>query len=302
MIQISIVVLNWNGARDTIECLKSLKKLQISNFKLQIIVVDNGSADESVRLIRRRYKNVVVVENKKNLGFAGGNNVGMRHAVENGADFVMILNNDTTVKDSLLIEFLESADRHNDAGVLSPKIFFSPGYEFHKERYTKGDRGHIIWYAGGVIDWENVLASNYGVDDTDIGQYTKEHEIDFATGACMFIRREVLERVGYFDEKYFLYLEDADFSQRVKQTGWEIIFIPNAHVWHKVSQSSSIGGDLNDYFITRNRLLFGIRWAPIRSKLALLKESVKLLYSGRPWQKRGVKDFYLGKFGKGTWQ
>lgn len=302
MIKLSIVILNWNGRKDTLECLQSVKKLQIRDFVLEVILVDNASSDNTIKEIRRKHKHIIVLENEKNLGFAGGNNVGMKYAVENGADFVVVLNNDTTVKESLLVELLDAADRHKGAGILTPMIFFYPGYEFHKERYTQADKGRVIWYAGGQIDWDNVYASNMGVDDTDIGQYTKEHEVDFATGACMFVRREVLEKVGYFDEKYFLYLEDADFSMRAKLAGWKIIFVPDAHVWHKVSQSSSIGGELNDYFITRNRLLFGIRWAPLRAKFALLRESIMLLANGHDWQKQGVKDFFLGRFEKGSWQ
>lgn len=115
----------------------------------------------------------------------------------------------------------------------------------------------------------------------------------------MFIRREVLEEIGFFDERYFLYLEDADFSQRAKRKGWKILYWPRAILWHKVSQSSGIGSQLNDYYITRNRLLFGMTYAGVRAKLALLKESVKLMFVGRKWQRAGVADFYMGRFGHG---
>lgn len=300
MIQITIVILNWNGKKDTAECLESIRNLTIFNFQFSIIVVDNGSTDGSVPVIKKRFPEVEIVETGKNLGFAAGNNVGVKKAIEDGADFVLVLNNDTTVDKNLLLHFIEAADSHKDAGILSPMIYFSRGYEYHKERYSKSEQGKVIWYAGGVIDWGNINASNYGVDDTDIGQYGKIREIDFATGAAIFIRREVVERVGMFNEKYFLYLEDADLSQRAIKAGRKIIFVPQAKVWHKVSQSSEIGSDLNDYYITRNRLLFGLKYAPLRAKIALIRESLKLLASGRKWQKKGVRDFYLGKFGKGS--
>lgn len=303
MVKVSIVILNWNGKKDTMECLKSLRKLDCVNFKLQIVIVDNGSDDGSVRDFKKvsGFDDLKIIENKSNIGFAGGNNVGIKIAIENGADFVMLLNNDTVVKEDLVEKLLEGANRHKDTGILTPKIYFYPGFEYHKDRYTKTEIGRVIWYAGGVIDWDNIYASNYGVDDTDIGQYSKELEYDFATGACMFVRREVFEKIGLFDERYFLYLEDTEFSQRASQKGWKVIFIPDAIVWHKVSQSSVIGGNLNDYFITRNRLLFGTNYAKNKTKIALLREGARLMFKGRPWQKRGARDFFLRKFYKGSW-
>ncbi len=299
MYQVSIVILNWNRIKDTLECLKSVKSLQSADCNLQTIVVDNNSTDDSVKQLKKQ-KGIVLLENRENLGFAGGNNVGAKYAVQGGADFVLILNNDTVVEENLIVDLVDAAEKNKKAGILSPKIYFSKGFEYHKDWYKENELGKVIWYAGGIMDWKNVMGSNYGVDDVDIGQYQNVTQIDFATGACMFIRREVFEKVGYFDEKYFLYLEDADFSVRARKAGWAVILVPNAFLWHKVSQSSGIGSDLNDYYITRNRLLFGLRYAPPRSKIALIRESVKLMVSGRKWQRRGVFDFYKANFGKGS--
>lgn len=303
MVKVSIIILNWNGKKDTLECLKSLRKLQIDSFKMQVIVIDNGSDDNSVRDFNKitGFDDLKIVENNKNLGFAAGNNVGIKAALSGGADFILLLNNDTVIKEDLVEKFLDAANRHKKAGILTPKIYFYPGFEFHKDRYTKTEIGRVIWYAGGVIDWDNVYARNYGVDDTDIGQYSKELEFDFATGACMFVRKEVFEEIGFFDERYYLYLEDTDFSQRAKNEGWKIVFVPDAIVWHKVSQSSAIGGMLNDYFITRNRLLFGTTYAKGKTKLALIREGARLMLKGREWQKKGARDFFIRKFHKGAW-
>lgn len=307
MKKIFIVVLNWNRKDDTTQCLESIGKLQISNYKLQIVVVDNASTDGSVKVIQKsKIKDqnenlkLKIIQNKENLGFAGGNNVGIKYALKNGADFVLVLNNDTLVDKNLLVYLIKAAEKYKNAGIFSPKIYFAPGFEFHKKRYSEKDSGKVIWYAGGIIDGDNVLGSNRGVDEVDDSQYDNIQETDFATGACMFIKREVLEKAGLFDEKYFMYLEDADLSQRIKRHGWRVLFVPDAKLWHKVAQSSSIGSDLNDYFITRNRLLFGMRYAPLRAKFALFRESLKLLLSGRKWQKRGVLDFYLSRFRKGS--
>ena len=118
----------------------------------------------------------------------------------------------------------------------------------------------------------------------------------------MVITRRALEKVGLLDEKYFMYLEDLDYSERIKKAGFKIIYEPKAIVWHKNAQSSGVGSDLNDYFFTRNRLLFGMTYAPIRTKFALIRESGRLAVKGRKWQKRGVVDFYLRNFEKGSWK
>ena len=138
MLKVFVVILNWNGKEDTIECLKSIQELRIMNYELRIIVVDNGSTDESVEKIKNqksKIKNLHLIENKENLGFAGGNNVGIGYALENGADFVLVLNNDTRVKQDLIVRLLEAVDKYKDVGIFSPKIYFAKGYEFHKERY-----------------------------------------------------------------------------------------------------------------------------------------------------------------------
>jgi hypothetical protein len=310
--KVSIIILNWNRKKDTVECLESIKKLQISNYELEIVVVDNASSDGSQKAVEQIFKTITKknvsckqIRNKANLGFAAGNNVGMRHSLDSGADYLLVLNNDTEVDKGLIKKLLEVADKHTKAGAISPKIYFAKGFEFHKSRYKSKDLGKVIWYAGGDMDWDNVYGSNYSVDEVDKvdkGQFEKTKETDFATGACMFLRNKALEDVSLFDEKYFMYLEDADLSQRLKRKGWEVLYTPKTKIWHKVARSSGIGSDLNDYFITRNRLLFGMRYAKCRTKFALVRESFKLLLIGRKWQKTGVRDFYLGRFGKGSWK
>lgn len=305
MPKVFIVVLNWNGYKDTIQCLESIEKLQAPNTKIQVVIVDNASVDGSVAEFNKRYirnTKYKILVNKVNQGFAGGNNIGIKYALKHGADFIMILNNDTIVDKNSVTQFLKSAEKNKEIGIFSPKIYFAPGFEYHKKRYKHTDQGKVIWYAGGKIDWANVYGSNNGVDEVDNGRFEEEREIDFATGACMFVRSQVFKKIGGFDERYFAYLEDADLSLRTRKSGYKILFVPKAIVWHKVSRSSGIGSDLNDYFITRNRLLFGIKYAPIRAKLALIKESLLFAQIGRPWQIKGVTDFYLRKFGKGSWK
>lgn len=297
--KIFVIILSWNGWKDTVECLESLEKISNDDYQISIIVVDNGSTEEP----RVRLKDIEILRNKENLGFAEGNNVGIRHALKNGADYVMILNNDTLVEENLLTELLRVTEQNEKIGIAAPKIYFVPGFEYHHDRYKDNERGRVIWYAGGVIDWQNVLGFHRGVDEVDHGQYGVKEETDFTSGCCMIIRREVLEKIGLFDSKYYLYWEDNDFCQRARRADFKILYVPQAFLWHKNAGSAGgSGSDLQDYYTTRNRLLFGIRYAPLRAKLALVKESVKLLLRGRKWQKQGVIDFFFRRFGRGTYR
>lgn len=233
--------MNWNRADDTIECLKSCFDLRIKNYELRITVVDNGSTDNSASNIERfvnRKSHIVILKNSKNLGFAEGNNVGIKYALKNGADYVVVLNNDTRVDPTMLIRIIKVARKYPDFGAASPKIFFEKGFEFHKERYKSEDLGKVIWYAGGEIDWDNVYGKTLGVDEVDKGQFGESQETAFATGTCMFLSRKALEKVGLFDERYFMYYEDTDLSMRIKRGGFKVLYVPDAIIWHKVAQSS----------------------------------------------------------------
>lgn len=310
MKKVSLVIINWNRPKDTLACLRSVEKSQVSKFKLQIIVIDNNSSDNSVELIIKELTRIKkksgitseIIVNDKNLGFAEGNNVGIRHAINHAADYVLLLNNDTAVDRNMIKNLVEEAKKHPLAGIISPKIYFAKGYEFHKKRYRAKDKGKVIWYAGGRLDWKNVYGTNVGVDEVDKGQFEKTEKTGFGTGACLFLSSKAIKEVGYFNANYFMYFEDVELSVRMKDRGWRVLYTPNAHLWHKVAQSSKIGSDLNDYYITRNRLLFGMRYADIRARFALYKESLRFLLNGRKWQKIGVRDFYLRRLGKGSWK
>jgi len=300
MTKVFIIVLNFNGWQNTIECLSSLSKLEVpKNINVESVVVDNGSSDSSVKKIKEEFPKLIMIENQANLGFTGGNNEGMRYALKSSADFIVLLNNDTVVHPDLIKNLLGAFDQDSIGGVV-PKIYFEKGYEFHEDRYKESEKGKVIWYAGGKMDWDNLIGENIGVDEVDHGQFDIQMEVELATGCCFMIRSDVLKNVGMFDDRYFLYYEDADLSLRIKKAGYRIIYEPAAIIWHKNAESSGVGSDLHDYYISRNRLLFGMAYAPTRTKLALLRESFTLLRAGRKWQKRGVLDYYLRRFGRGT--
>ncbi len=147
-----------------------------------------------------------------------------------------------------------------------------------------------------------MYATNKSVDIVDHGQFNKEQKVDFAPGTCILVKASVFKELGFFDEQYYLYLEDTDFAVRAKRRGHEIVVNPKAIIWHKVAASSAIGGALNDYFITRNRILFGMRYANLRARIALGRQALGLLIKGRPWQKRGVVDAFSGNYAKGSWK
>lgn len=295
------VVLHFGSSDSTSECLDSLLKLNIpkdSSFK--IILVDNDPEnrfDPNKKLPER----VQVVVNEQNFGYSEGNNVGIRQAMSENADYVMILNNDTKLDKNCLINLVSCLENAN-TGAAVPKIYFEKGYEFHKERYKKDDLEKVIWYAGGIMDWENLIGHHRGVDEVDNGQYDKSEETQQLTGCCVLLKRQILEKVGLFDKKYFLYYEDADLSVRIKKAGYNIIYCPKALAWHKNAGSSGSGSILQDYYITRNRLLFGSKYASARTRLALLREALKILISGRKWQKKGIKDFFQMRMGKGSFK
>lgn len=296
---VAVSILNYNNSHDTIDCLDSLLQLELGEYQLKVFVLDNGSK-EKFETDTKRYKkiNLKVLRLNDNSGFTGGHNYLYKKAKEEGFDYFMILNNDCTLDPKCLVYLIGKLK--GNTGAVVPKIYFTKGREYHKDRYKEEELGKVIWYAGGEIDWNNVASHHIGLDEVDHGQYDTESEIEFATGACVLFTKDLVEKTGLFDNKYFLYYEDADLSIRIKKAGYKILYAPNAVVWHNNAGSSGSGSNLHDYYLTRNKLLFGMQHAGFKMKLFLLKEAINLLKSGRPWQKRGVLDFFAGRLGKGS--
>lgn len=297
--QVCIVVLDYNAGKYIDACLQSLLKLEHCNYS--VLVIDNASTDGSGKLIAKKYPDFKVIFSDSNLGYAGGNNLGLKFAIENGYGAAWIINPDIVVNKDALSQLVKLAQASERIAAVGSKVYFQAGYEYHKDRYTKKDLGHVIWYGGGKMDWENVYAIHTGMNEVDHGQYDSLVEVDFLTGASMLVKTEVLKKVGLIDEKYFLYYEENDLCQRVRQAGFVLQYCPGSIVWHANAQATVAGSSLVDYYTTRNRMLFGLHWAPLGTKIALIRESIKFLISGRPWQKRGIIDFYLSNFGKGSY-
>ncbi len=301
MTNVFISIVNFNGDKDTVSCLDSLNKIKTKDLILNVVVVDNGSS-KAFTNDSKNYNNfkLHILRSEENLGFSGGQNLGIKYALENNADYVLILNNDVYLEENFLIRLLDTFKK-DDCGIVSPKIYFAKGHEFHKDRYKLKELGKVIWYAGGKMDWKNVLGFHKGVDEVDKGQYELLEKTDFASGCCELIKREVFEKVGLYDEKYFLYYEDNDLSQRAKKLGFESYYQPESILWHiNAGSTGGSGSKLQDYYITRNRLMYSFKYASLRAKIATFKEGLRLLFFGRTWQKKAVFDFIFGRFGKGS--
>jgi len=294
---IAVVIVNWNGKDDTITCLHSLQNVDLLGHRLSIIVVDNGSTNDSVVSIKNAFPKVSLIETGKNFGFTGGNNKGINKALEIGVDLIWLLNNDTVVDKGVL----SFASVFNDpkVGACGSKIYFAPGHEFHHDRYKKNEQGKVFWYAGGVVDWKNLYASHRGVDEVDHGQYDKVEETPFVTGCSLVVRRDVIDKIGILDDKYFLYLEDLDWNIRIQKAGWKTMYVPTSIVWHvNAGSSGRPGNPVHEYYFTRNRLLLGMKYSPLRTKWALFREGIRFITSGSAIRRKAVFDWLFRRLGK----
>ena len=240
--KVCIIILNWNGLQDTIECLESLKCITYPSY--QVIVVDNGSEGRDVEVLRDRFKDYIyIIENDKNYGFAEGNNIGIRFALENmNPDYIWLLNNDTAVHEESLTELIKTLERDREAAVVGPKIC---GYE---NRST-------VTTAGGKMNWLLGFGNNTVRDRTDLSQFDVLKHVDFVSGSALLIRADVVREIGLLDSKLFLYNEDVDWCLRVKKAGYSILYTPTATVFHKSGASTKYLGENALYYNHRNRIL-----------------------------------------------
>lgn len=237
------IVLNWNGKQDTLECLISLR--QSNCFGCHIILVDNGSIDGTVDAVRAQFPDVHIILGQSNLGFAEGNNIGIRYALENDAEYVFLLNNDTTIKPLTLMRLIEVAERDPQIGILCPTIV---SYVDRTKSYV-GAR--IYWQSGTVSDIEQSPERLPGVLDTD-----------YAPGCAFLIKTSVIRQIGLLDPYFFAYFEDVDWSLRCRRAGYRVVVVPQATVYHKgtMDQAGRKSPEAEFYF-RRNQFLFMRKYA-----------------------------------------
>jgi GT2 family glycosyltransferase len=247
----AIVVLSWNGREDTLSCLGSLEAVGWPS--LDVICVDNGSDDGSQSAVRERFPAVTLIENGANLGYAGGNNVGIRAALERGADWVLLVNNDATLAPDVVRELDIVARARPKAGVLGGKVLFA----------EPSDR---VWFAGQRFN----AALGYsgrprGYRKPDGPRYSSVEVVDRVVGACMAVSHVLVDAVGLLDEELFAYVEDVDWALRARQAGFEVLLVPRARAWHRVAASS--GGEsastTSMYYGVRNTIVVSERHRPL---------------------------------------
>lgn len=237
--KIAVIILNWNGLSDTLECISSFKKNTFRNF--EIIVADNGSSDGSLETIRQKHTDVTLIDNKANLGFAGGNNTAMEYALQSDFDFILLANNDTTVNGDYLEKLVSAYKQLPEGSILGSQIRFY-------------DNPDLIWHFGAK--WNNKKYRLEKIGQGDKGEkWDAVLEVDQIVGCAMFIPKNTLLDVGLLEAKYFLNYEETDWCFRAKKAGFRFFSIPDAIMLHKISRSFTSQSH-NTYFCSRNRLLW----------------------------------------------
>jgi GT2 family glycosyltransferase len=235
------VILNWNGLADTRECVSSLQSIDYGNNR--IVVVDNGSAGGEAAALRQEFADAIhLIESATNLGFAGGANLGMRYALEQDADYVLLLNNDTMVDPAFFSALVDAAKGRSDAAALCPKSYYF-------------DEPDVIYSTGGSVNLWTGTAKQIGRGQRDHAQFDRVVSRDYADGVCMLISRRALGIVGLLDEDYFAYWEETDWCVRAREKGLRCYYVPNAKIWHKAVRAQT---PTNRYYFLfrRNALMF----------------------------------------------
>ncbi len=277
------VILNTNRREDTLACLESLQQGTYDNHK--VIVLDNASSDGSAEAIQSAFPAVQVIALDKNLGYAGNNNVGIRAALEQGADWVFVLNEDTITDSECINHLVEIAEYEPEIGIVGPLV-----YHF--------DEPGVIQSAGGVLDgrWHSIHA---GQNQEDCGQFPEPREVDWISGCAILVRKAVIEQVGGLDERFFYYWEETEWCVRARRKGWRIVHVPAAKIWHKGVQRNYQPSPNITYYATRNRfLLMSKHRAPLQVWIYSVLQIIRTLAS---WT---IKPMYrsMGEHRKAMWQ
>lgn len=293
-LKVGIVVLNYNGAEDTLKCIASLKSLSYRNYEIWII--DNSSRESGI--LANSNLDFFYIRNPENLGFAAGNNVGISLALQRGADYIFILNNDTVVHPEVILQLVEVAEKDKEIGIVGPKICYL-------------DEPERVWFAGASIDLTTGDSPHWGQGELDQGQYSNIVEVDRLCGCAMLVKAEVIRNIGMLDPDYFLYYEDVDWCARAKKAGYKMLCVQYAKIWHKESASTlaNKGSSLHKYYQFRNRLLFlkkhsrnafqaWFRFLKVILRGVFLFISGKKRYEGSRHRLRAFIDFVFRRFGK----
>lgn len=306
-----IVVVNYNCASETIACMQSLKKISYPNFK--IVIIDNASSDGSFEEVQKHLNSqaiegavldnshndvmvdlgkTILMQARENGGYGAGNNIGIRYALKSGADYVLVLNNDTVVSPDFLEPLVCACEEDRSIGIASSKIYFY-------------DRPDVLWFNGGKFHSLTAKVEHVGFGKKDAGQVSFSNNT-FISGCCLFVPRKTFEEVGLINEEYFMYVEDLEFSQRVLSAGRTLKIIEQSHVWHKVGAST--GGrfsSFSTYWRARNMTMFLLR----QGGMGMINFFAVLMFNSRfflslvcnrklsliTMQVKGIRDAFTGQ-------
>lgn len=237
---VAIIIVNWNGLEHLKLCLPSLAKQSYPTTK--IYIVDNNSSDDSMAYVKQEFPEVECIQTGKNLGFAGGNNVGMEAALKAGHDYLFLLNNDTTVKSNIIRALVDYMETHPRVGIAQPKLLLMD----HPDRLDS---------CGSWLTWTG-FPKHFGVEEEDGPMYDKIQPMFTIKGAAMIIRRQTLESIGLFDDNFFAYFEETDLCWRAWLRGWRVMYAPVSTVYHKMGGSTAkIGSPTINFHSFKNRIM-----------------------------------------------
>jgi GT2 family glycosyltransferase len=289
--KVSIIILNWNGIDDTLECIHSVYKNNYPSF--DVVVVDNGSTDNSVECLERLKKeNYYLLKNNENLGYSGGMNTGIEFALASlNPGLVLLMNNDVLVDKNYLSEMVATAQEKTEYGIIGPKSYY---FDY------KGKKNVINFAGGGINTWLGVCW-HIGNRQEDQGQYEKETVVDYITGSCLLVKTEVIKKIGLLNPAYFAYWEETEWCVSARKNGWLCVYSPKAKIWHKLGGSfGSETSPFSEYYVTRNSFIFIKRNASILQQFtflcffALVKLPLKVIKTRNPdifdAFKRGTRD------------
>lgn len=286
--RVGIIIVCYNGVADTVECLQSLRALSYANHFT--VLVDNASSDGTAARIQTEFPEVLLVQHPQNVGFTGGNQTGVREAIQREADFLFLLNPDTTVAPDLLERLLETWEEHPQLGALGPLMLCS-------------DAPETVWSAGGFLDEGGQVTHH--LQGKPAPKDLTFQPCEFVSGCGLLLSRSVFERVGFFDERFFLYFEESDLCMRIRQAGYEVGTALSARLWHKVSRSTGKDSPLTLYYMRRNQLLYLAKHGTPLGRAKALAASLHLLavwklkrHPNGATLQRALRDFFLKRFGR----
>jgi GT2 family glycosyltransferase len=296
-LQVGVVILNWKRPEDTLLCLETLTRR--ADIQLDIVVVDNSGEARWAREFRERYPSVEVIENERNLGFAGGCNVGIRRLMARGVDYVLLHNDDAVLASDTLRLLIAEAERDPNIGIVGPTICYAD----HE------GRPDVIWSAGGSVDWIGRPSHpNEGAHHTSSA--VTPRDVDYVSGCMLLAKRSFIQRAGFLDERFFAYFEETEWCARARSLGFRVSLVPDARAWHRITPHERGESPTYMYLMARNRLLYlRCTAAPVHVVACAITDTLRTATSWSlrkkhesrrrfaPVLRRAVQDAALGRFG-----